>query len=192
MPVTCEVTPHHLLLSTEDLKRIGMIALTLPPVRDRKDNLALLRGLQQGSADNVASDHAPHALEEKRTESIWDVKGGIPGLETTLPLLLTHVNRGLLSIGDVVRLMATSPAEIFAMKRVGSLTEGNQADLTVVDLTEKFKVDSATFHSKAKYSPFDGWPVQGKAVKTFVRGQLIMDEGEIVAKAGSGSIIRRE
>jgi dihydroorotase-like cyclic amidohydrolase len=86
--------------------------------------------------------------------------------------------------------MSENPAAIFRLKGKGSLKEGNTADLTVVDLGRKYKIDSSLFHSKAKYSPFDDRTVEGKASKTFVNGQLIMDEDEIVAKPGSGEIIR--
>jgi dihydroorotase len=121
---------------------------------------------------------------------VWNVKVGIPNLETTLPLLLTEAKKGRLSIGDVVRLMAEKPTEIFNLKGRGYLKKGNSADITIVDLKRKYRIDASKFHSKAKYSPFDGWVVQGKPVKTFVNGRLIMDEGEIIANAGSGNIIR--
>jgi dihydroorotase len=192
LTVSCETTPHNLLLSSDDLRRIGMLCLTMPPVRDKPNIEALWDGLQGGSIDMIASDHAPHVLKEKEAESVWDVKVGIPGLETTLPLLLTEVNRGRLAIGDVVRLMAEKPAEIFKLKGKGLLKEGNDADLTVVDLYRKHKIDSSRFLSKAKYSPFDGREVEGKPIQTYVNGQLTMDAGEITAKPGSGRIIRRE
>jgi len=192
MPITCEATPHHLLLSVDDLKRIGTLALTVPPVREKHDTEALWDGIKKGWIDILASDHAPHSSKEKKAKVVWDVKVGIPNLETTLPLMLTEVKRGRLSIADVVRLMAEKPAEIFKLKSRGCLKEGNNADLTVVDLNRKYKIEASKFHSKAKYSPFDQWTIEGKPVKTFVNGQLIMDEGEIVAKAGSGKIIRRE
>jgi len=192
LTVSCETTPHNLLLSSDDLRRIGMLCLTMPPVRDKPNIEALWDGLQGGSIDMIASDHAPHVLKEKEAESVWDVKVGIPGLETTLPLLLTEVNRGRLAIGDVVRLMAEKPAQIFKLKGKGLLKEGNDADLTVVDLYRKHKIDSSRFLSKAKYSPFDGREVEGKPIQTYVNGQLIMDAGEITAKPGSGRIIRRE
>jgi dihydroorotase len=86
--------------------------------------------------------------------------------------------------------MAERPAEIFRLEGRGSLKEGHAADLTVVDLKTEFEIDSSRFYSKAKYSPFDGWKMEGQAVKTFVAGQLIMDEGEIVGKAGYGKVIR--
>ena len=191
LPVTCEVTPHHLLLSAEDFRSVGTLALTMPPVREERHIKALWNGVKNGWVDIIASDHAPHALKEKKADSIWDVKVGVPGLETMLPLLLTEVNRGSLTIADVVRLTSERPAEIFNLKETGSLREGGNADLTVVDLKRKHVIDASRFFSKAKHSPFDGWKVRGKPVKTFVFGRLIMDDGEIVAKAGSGRIIRR-
>jgi dihydroorotase len=192
LSATCEVTPHHLLLSAGDLKRVGTLAVTMPPLRDKRDVDGLWEAVKNGWVDVVGSDHAPHALKEKEAESVWEVKVGIPGLETTLPLLLTEVRRGRISIGDVVRLMSDNPAEIFKLKNKGRLKEGNDADITVVDLNRTYKIDPSEFHSKAKFSPFEGREVHGKPVKTFIAGQLVMDDGEIVAKPGSGRIIRRE
>ncbi|MBE0512299.1 dihydroorotase family protein [Candidatus Bathyarchaeota archaeon] len=190
LPVTCEVTPHHLLLSLEHLKRYRTLALTNPPLRTRKDVIALWSALKQGFIDALASDHAPHTVEEKEVESVWDAKPGIPGLETTLPLLLTQVSEGRLTIADLVRLTSEKPAEIFNLRNRGCLEEGNWADIVVVDINRKYKIDSSNFYSKAKYSPFDGWSVKGKPTKTFVNGQLVMDEGEIVAKPGTSQIVR--
>jgi len=191
MRITCETTPHHLFLSVGNLRRIGTLALTMPPIREKHHTAALWDGVKKGWIEILASDHAPHILEEKKAKLVWDVKVGIPGLETTLPLLLTEVKRGRLSIADIVRLMSEKPAEIFRLKGRGWVKEGNNADLAVVDLDRKYRIDTSKFHSKAKYSPFDGWNVEGKPVKTFVNGRLVMDEGEIVAKPGSGGIIRR-
>jgi dihydroorotase (multifunctional complex type) len=190
--VTCETTPHHLLLSVEDLKRIGTLAVTMPPLREKHDLEALWNGVRNGAIDVLASDHAPHTLREKERESVWDVKVGIAGLETTLPLMLTEVHRDRVSIGDVVRLMSERPAEIFRLVGKGRLQEGNDADLTIVDLGNKYRIDASEFHSKAKYSPFDGKSVEGGPVKTFVNGKLVMDHGEIIAKAGDGAIVRRK
>lgn len=192
LPITCEATPHHLLLSVEDFRRKGTLALTMPPLRQKHHVTALWRAIKEGWIDIFSSDHAPHAVEEKSAENIWAVKVGIPNLETTLPLLLREVKCGCLSIGNIVRLMAEKPAELFKLKGKGFLKKGNDADLTVVDLKRKHKIDATKFYSKAKYSPFDQWIVEGKPVKTFVNGTLIMDEGEIVAKAGCGKIIRRK
>jgi dihydroorotase (multifunctional complex type) len=192
LPVTCEVTPHHLLLSLEHLKRYRTLALTNPPLRTKKDVVALWSTLKQGFIDALASDHAPHTLEEKKVESIWDAKPGIAGLETTLSLMLTQVRKGRLAIADLVRLTSEKPAEIFNLRNRGCLEEGNWADIVVVDINRKYKIDASNFYSKAKYSPFDGWNVRGKPVKTFVNGQLVMEEGEIVAKPGASQIVRRK
>ncbi|MEM3673250.1 MAG: allantoinase AllB [Candidatus Bathyarchaeia archaeon] len=190
MSITCEATPHHLLLTTNDLKKLGTLALTTPPVREKHHSEALWKGILNGWIDTLGSDHAPHTLEEKKAKSIWDVKVGIPGLETMLPLMLTMVKNGKLSIGDLVSLLAEKPAEIFNLKGKGYIKIGNDADLVVVDLKRRFKIDSSKFHSKAKYSPFEGWDVEGKPVKTFVNGKLIMDGDEVVAEAGGGKIVR--
>jgi len=173
------------------LKRVGTLAVTMPPLRDRRDVESLWKAIENGWVDVIGSDHAPHTLDEKEAGSVWDVKVGIAGLETTLPLLLTEVRRGRISIGDVVRLMSENPADMFGLKDKGRLKEGNDADMTVVDVNKRYKIEPSKFHSKAKFSPFEDREVQGKPVKTIVAGQLVMDNGEIIAKAGSGRIIRR-
>jgi len=188
--VTCEVTPHHLLLTSEDLRKYGKPAIEIPPLRKRDDVAYLWRQLQQGLVDTIASDHAPHSLSEKQTESIWDAKSGIVGLETMLPLLLAQVNKGLLTIQQLVRLASRKPAEIYHLEDRGNLTQGSFADITVVDLKKEYQIDASKFHSKAKFSPFDGWKGKGMPVKTLANGRLIMDEGEIVARLGTGRVIR--
>jgi dihydroorotase len=100
------------------------------------------------------------------------------------------VKKNRISLGHVVQLLSEKPAKIFNLRDRGRLKQENNADITVVDVKRKFRIDASKFHSKAKYSPFDGWEVQGRPVKTFVNGALIMDEQEIVAKRGSGDVIR--
>jgi dihydroorotase (multifunctional complex type) len=189
--VTCEVTPNHLILSSDDYARYGQMAIIAPPLRSKDNVDALWRGLEEGTVDALGSDHAPHSLDEKSASSVWDVKVGVVGLETTLPLMLTMVRKNRLSLAQLVSLLAEKPAEIFGLTDVGRLEQGKNADLTVVDFNCPFKIDSSKFKSKAKFSPYYNWEVWGKPAKTIVNGQLVMDEGEIVAKAGSGSIVRR-
>jgi len=188
--VTCEVTPQHLLLSNADYECYGLMLTIMPPLRGKSHIEALWQGVADGWVDVLGSDHAPHALSEKSAGSVWDVKVGVPGLETTLPLMLTMVRKNRISLAHVVQLLSEKPAEIFNLRDRGGLAQGRKADLVVVDFNLKFRINASKFHSKAKYSPFDGWEVQGRPVKTFVNGLLIMDEQEIVAKAGSGSVIR--
>jgi dihydroorotase len=188
--VTCEVTANHLMLSSVDLSHQGQLLIMAPPLRSKSNVDALWRGIADGNVDLLGSDHAPHTLKEKLASNIWDVKVGVPGLETTLPLILTMVRKNRLSLSQAVELLAEKPAEIFYLKGKGKLESGNSADLTIVDFTRKWVVDASKFKSKAKFSPYDGWEVQGKPVKTFVNGSLVMDDGEIVAKAGVGKVIR--
>jgi len=188
--ISCEVTPHHLLLSNQHLEKIGGIALTNPPLRSSVDILYLWRGLERGLIDIVASDHAPHAFREKEGSSVWDISAGIAGLETILPLMLTMVNKGRLSLLTLVRAFMENPAKIFKFKRRGSIVEGYHADLVVIDMKREWIIDPSEFYSKAKFSPFEGWRVKGKPMKTFVNGRLVMDDGEIIGKPGEGKIIR--
>ena len=104
---------------------------------------------------------------------------------------MTLVKKNRLSLAQAVQLLAEKPGEIYGLNNRGRLEKGKNADLTVVDFYGKFKIAASKFKSKAKYSPYDGWEVQGKPVKTFVNGLLVFDDGEIVARAGSGSIVRR-
>jgi dihydroorotase (multifunctional complex type) len=189
--VTCEVTPNHLLLSSQDLKHYGQLAIMAPPLRDKTHLDALWKGIEAGTVDAVGSDHAPHTKEEKSASSIWEVKVGVPGLETTLPLLMTQIKKNRLTLTQAVHLLAEKPAEIYSLNDRGRLEQGKNADLTVVDYNRQFKIDASKFKSKAKFSTYNGWDVQGKVVKTIVNGQLVFDEGEIVAKGGSGFIVRR-
>jgi len=188
--VTCEVTPHHLLLSQIDFERLGAMFAVMPPLRGSQNVAALQEGVSSGEVDTIGSDHAPHTTNEKSARSIWEVKVGFPGLETMISLLLTLVSKRRLSLDMLVQSLAEKPAEIFRLKGRGHLKQGWKADLVAVDLKHKFKIDASKFNSKAKFSPYNGQEVQGKPVKTFVSGLLVADDQEIVAKSGSGDIIR--
>jgi dihydroorotase len=190
LSVTYEVTPHHLFLSETRVNDVGSVAFVEPPLRRSTTQRGLWRDLLAGRVDVVASDHAPHALHEKRQFNMWAAPSGFPGLETTLPLLLTRVTRGTLSLERLGAVLARNPAGIFRLDGKGVIAPGFDADLTVVDLDQEFIIDSSTFHSKAKYSPFDGMKVVGRPVQVFLGGNLVMDAGEILGKPGSGTILR--
>jgi len=187
--ITCEATPHHLLLSLDEIDHCGLIALTVPPLRSKHDQRSLWMGVKSGVVDIIASDHAPHAISEKMGDSVWDVAPGFPGLETMLPLMLTQVNEGNISLRSLVKLMSERPAEIFMIQERGSIREGYHADFIIVDMKEKWRIDPSSFHSKAKFSPFKDRIVRGRVVKTFVNGELVMDMNEIVGKPGGGKIL---
>ena len=159
-----------------------------PPLRKKQVAEKVFGALKRRAIDMVATDHAPHSVEEKKQSPWWKVPIGIPGLETALPLMLTEVKRGNIALGRVVEAMAQAPATIFGLNG-GGLKEGTAADIVLVDLKHSFKIDSSLFLSKAKYSPFDGRRVIGKVEKTFVEGRLVFDQGHIVAAPGSGAIL---
>ncbi len=189
--ITCEVTPNHLFLSNNAFDLYGPLLIMMPPPRSQNNVNALLNAIRNGWVDVLGSDHAPHTINEKMNTNVWDVKVGLPGLETSLPLMLTMVNKRLLNIGDIVLLFSENPARIFKLSNLGFIEKGKNADLTVIDIKKKFKIDASSFNSKAKYSPYDGWDVQGSPVKTFVKGTLIMEEQKIIGENGSGSILKR-
>ncbi len=188
--VTCEVTPNHLMLTSGEVDRYGGLAIMAPPLRDRVQVDALWKGIEEGTVDALGSDHAPHSREEKMASSVWDVKPGIPGLEVTLPLMMTMVRKNKLSINQVAALLAEKPAEIYGLTDRGQLKAGLNADLTIVDYNRLYKIDAAKFKTKAKFSPYSGWEVYGKPAKTIVNGTLVYDDGDIVAKGGVGAVVR--
>ncbi len=186
---TSEVTPHHLLLSTKSLKKLGWKAWMVPPLRSERNRRALLSATHAGSCDIVASDHAPHLIGEKKQRP-EDSPPGVPGLETTLSLMLTLVDKGILNFSILTRMMAENPARIFGLRSKAKLWPGFDGDLVLVDRKKKSRIDSSKFLSKAKFSPFDGFPTKGGVVSTIVGGTVVYDDGELWDKEGSGAVLR--
>lgn len=186
--ITSDTCPGYLLLTREDVERIGPVAKVHPPIKEPEDREALLRSLRQGLVDAVSSDHAPHLPEEKK--EFRSASPGFPGLETTLPLMLSLVNRGILKLEDVVRMCAEAPAKILGLERWGSIEEGKMGSLTVMDVNRRWRIDARQFVSKAKYSPFDGFEVVGAPVATVVRGRLVMKNGKVIGDSGWGRNVR--
>jgi len=180
LKITSEITPHHLFLDSGCLKTYGNLAKTNPPLRDNKNRL---RVKDLHDIDIIGTDHAPHTLDEKKKD-IWSAPPGIPGLETILPLLLTQLNQKKIRLGNIKRLLCETPAKIFNIPDKGFIREGMDADMVVVDLKKEGIIDPAKFQSKAKYSPFEGFNVQGVPVMTMVRGQKVMEEGHILKNQG--------
>jgi len=185
--VSGDTSPHHLLLTKKDAEKIGGIAWVEPPLRDARDRDVLLKMLRRGIIDAVASDHAPHSLEEKLSDP---PAPGFPSIEILASLMLTLVRRGGLRLEDFVRACSTRPAEILGLRRMGAIEEGMLANLTAVDLRKKFRIDPSRFISKAKFSPFAGKEVTGAPVVTIVRGKVVMAEGEIVGEEGWGKNVK--
>lgn len=176
---TCEATPHHLTLSSDDYKTLGNLIQMNPPVRDARHRDGVWKGVDQGIIDVLGSDHAPHTLEEK--EKPYPASpSGMTGVQTLVPIMLDHVNKGKLSLERFVDLSSHGPNRIFGMSRKGRIAVGYDADLTIVDLKREEAITHAQAGSKAGWTPYDGKTVQGWPVGTFVRGIKVMWEAEIV------------
>ncbi len=187
--VSCEVTPHHILLSSRLFNTLGSIAKVEPPLRNTRTVNRLQRDLVTGQIDIVASDHAPHTLTEKQSEDPWSVPSGFPGLETTLPVMLTMMKKGQITLHQLVDLLAYQPAQRFGLKGKGVLHPGFDADITIITPDVEYEIDPTQFYSKAKYSPFIGMKVIGKPTHVILSGKTSMRDGTILAQPGSGSVL---
>lgn len=172
--ISCEVTPHHLLLDETFRDANGNVPKTNPPLRTREDREALLKSLLNGVVDVIATDHAPHTQDDiKRGAS------GLIGLENALGVILTKlVHPGILSLKEVVRKMSTNPARIFNVPG-GSLAVGMPADIAIIDMDKEWTVEAGKFESKSRNCPFQGWKLRGQVVSTIVGGKVIVDNGKI-------------
>ena len=171
--VSCETAPHYLLLCDEDLREEGRFKMN-PPLRSRADREALVAGIQDGTIEVVATDHAPHTDEEK-SRGLAGSAMGIVGLECAFGVLYTHlVLPGVITFGRLVELMADNPRRLFGLG--GGLHPGDEADFTVLDLDTEYGIDPATFRSKGHATPFAGWRVRGRAVLTVVGGRTAYED----------------
>ena len=168
------MTPHHLFLTDEEVARTGLSTNTKmnPPLRSERDREALLAGLADGTVDAIASDHAPHHVDEKRVQFAV-APFGIVGLETTVGLCLDRLVRpGLIDLARLVELLSCGPARVLGVPG-GTLAPGSPADVTVLDLDADWKVEPLRFRSKSRNTPFGGWSGKGAAAMTIVGGKII-------------------
>lgn len=190
--VTGETSPCYLFLSTEDLRRLGPYGKVDPPLRGPEHQKALWQALESGLLDVVASDHAPYTREEKERGwiDIFDAPSGSVGVETTLPLMLDSVYKGLLSLERIVEVFSTNPARILGLyPRKGCISIGSDADLVVVDTKAEFEIRGEDLHSKQRITPFEGFRGRGKPIITVVRGEVIWEDGEILGRPGYGKFL---
>jgi dihydroorotase len=179
--VTGETGPHYLLLSADDYARLGGVIRVNPPVREARNQPPLWAALADGTIDLIATDHAPHTPEEKTRNDIWSVDCGFPGVETQMPLMLTAVQAGGMSLCDYVRLSAANPAKVFGLyPRKGAIQPGAEADIAVIDLEREWTIDDATLASRSKITPWNGRRVRGLPVHTLVRGRFVMRARKLV------------
>lgn len=175
--ITCGVTPHYLFLTKHDVKRLGSFGKMKPPLGTKKDQEFIWKNLRY--VDLVESDHAPHTVEEKQSNN---PPFGVPGLETTLSLLLNAVNEKRLDLNEVIRLCFEGPKTVFNLKV-------NLSNKIEVDLDSQFTIQNSQLHTKCGWSPFAGMKVKGKVQKVYLRGKKVFENGQIFAKSGSGHLL---
>jgi dihydroorotase len=168
--VTAETAPHYFSLTDDAVREFGANAKMNPPLRLTEDRDAILGGLQDGTLDAIATDHAPHSEIEK-SEAFEKTPNGIIGLETAVPISLALVEKGLLSMMDLIRRMSTHPAKIINVDN--GLKVGRPADITVIDPHLNQVIDANQFQSKSRNTPFQGWKTTGKAIMTIVGGKIV-------------------
>jgi dihydroorotase len=175
---TCEATPHHLTLNSEDYARLGTKLQMNPPVRALQHREAIWRGVAQGIIDVLGSDHAPHTLDEK-ARPYPESPSGMTGVQTFVPIMLDHVAAGRLTLQRFVDLSSAGPARIFGIACKGRIAAGYDADFTIVDLKRRATIRDSWIASRAGWTPYDGKQVTGWPVGTIVRGIRVMWEGEL-------------
>lgn len=189
--VTAETAPHYLLREAGEMARWGPLLKMNPPVRSRDHGEVLWDGLVNGYVDMVATDHSPHTWEEKGTDqtgkllkpSIWDCISGFCGVETNVPLMLTAVNNGRLTLEQYIKVASENPARVWQLyPKKGAIRLGSDGDVVIVDMNKEAVIDAAKLHSRCKPSPWHGWKVKGMPVLTAVRGHVQMEDGEPAGK----------
>ena len=176
--VTAEVIPNHLLLNTADYETRGALVQMNPPIREPEDNEALWAGLKNGAVDFIATDHAPHTLEEK-SQPYPKSPAGMPGVETSLPLMLTEMKAGRCDLADIQKWMCYGPAEGYRIANKGKILESWDADLTLVDMENAKPVRNEEVFSRAGWSPYEGRELVGWPIYTIVGGKVVFDHGKI-------------
>ncbi|MDX2097549.1 MAG: dihydroorotase [Leptolyngbyaceae cyanobacterium bins.59] len=176
--VTAEVTPQHLVLNTSAYATIGTLAQMNPPLRSPHDNEVLWQALRDGVLDFIATDHAPHTLEEKG-QTYPNTPSGMPGVETSLPVMLTQAMQGRCTVAQVAHWMSTAVAKGYRIPNKGAILPGYDADLVLVDLNTYRPVIREELQTKCGWSPFEGWDLTGWPVVTIVGGQIAFERGQL-------------
>jgi len=181
--ITAEATPHHFTLTDAALETYDPLMKVNPPLRASEDVAAIGRGLADGTIDSIATDHAPHAVEEKDQEFSY-APPGMLGLETALGLGLTQlVEPGHLDLSRLVEVLSTNPARILALEGQGSLAIGSAANLVVFDPSARWTVDASSLQSRSRNTPFDGRELAGRVMHTFYRGAPTVQDGKVLSEA---------
>lgn len=170
LPVTCEVCPHHLFLAEVDIKRIGPLGIMKPPLLSARDRKKLWENIDK--IDMISTDHAPHTLEEKNEQP---PKFGVPGLETTLPLMLNAVYEKKISLSKLIEMVSLNPAKIFNLPK-------QKETYILINQNKKYKITAKNFFTKNKWTPFEGMEGRGEVKKVVLRAKAIFEDGKFIGK----------
>ena len=189
-PVYAEVTPHHLFLNTEireSTERNKMLLRMKPELREKSDNEFLWEAINRGEVDTIGTDHAPHLISEK----LEKITFGMPGVETSLALMINAYNEGKISLEMIQKLMCENPAKIMKIEKRGKLQEGYFADVIVVDTKKEWivRIDD-TIESKCRWTPYENWRLKGKNIMTIVNGEIVYENGKINENVKSGKEVK--
>ena len=189
-PVYAEVTPHHLFLNTEireSTERNKMLLRMKPELREKSDNEFLWKAINRGEVDTIGTDHAPHLISEK----LEKITFGMPGVETSLALMINAYNEGKISLEMIQKLMCENPAKIMKIEKRGKLQEGYFADVIVVDIKKEWIVGiDDTIESKCGWTPYENWRLKGKNIMTIVNGEIVYENGKINENVKSGKEVK--
>ncbi|NWO26884.1 amidohydrolase family protein [Leptotrichia sp. oral taxon 417] len=189
-PVYAEVTPHHLFLNTEireSTERNKMLLRMKPELREKSDNEFLWEAINRGEVDTIGTDHAPHLISEK----LEKITFGMPGVETSLALMINAYNEGKISLEMIQKLMCENPAKIMKIEKRGKLQEGYFADVIVVDTKKEWIVGiDDTIESKCGWTPYENWRLKGKNIMTIVNGEVVYENGKINENVKSGKEVK--
>ena len=192
--ITAETCPHYLTFTRKDMKKQGPYLKMNPSLKGPRDVEALWAGLRDGTIDIVTSEHAPGERSEKEVgwADIWKAWGGVPTIETLLPVLLSEgINKERITLPALQRMCCENPAKIFGIyPRKGSLRRGADADLVIVDVKMKRRVRAEDLHYKVGWTPYDGWTLQGWPILTIRRGQILFEDDQVVGKPGSAEFLQ--
>lgn len=181
--ISCETTPHHMILNTEEIIEGQHCE---PPLRDRNNQQAIFEGIKNGNIDMIATDHAPHTVEEKEQSY-----PGFPGLEITVPLMFDLFYQEKITLQRIFEVLVKNPVERFKLKNIGQIKEGYNADLILINEKNYKIIEPKNFLSKAKFTPFKGKKVNGEITTTIINGKIGFRNGKILSKPGIGRVLKR-
>ena len=189
-----ESCPQYFYLSVDDLKEKGPWVKFAPPVREKENMMGMWRLLNEGLIDTFGSDHCPYEPSEKEAglNNRWNAPNGIPGVETILPLMLTGVNEGRVTLSRIIEVLCEKPARLYGLyPKKGVIQIGSDADFTVIDLKKEVIIKADKLKTRCGWTPYEGLEVKGMPSHTIVRGEVVMEDSEVFGKTGYGEFLPR-